>query len=409
MPTQKPPLDGVTVVDFTTFLSGPFATQILADLGARIIKIEAPTGDNSRSIPPHYVDGESAYFLGTNRGKESVALNLKDERGRDIARTIIRGCDVVIENFRPGVASRLGLDAVTIRNEQPPLVWASISGFGQYGQTRDDPAYDLIVQALSGAMSLTGEPDGEPVRMGIPSGDLTASLFANIAIITALFEREKSGEGRTIDVSMLDGQLSMLAYQATYSLLTGVAPKGQGSGHDSIPTYRSFRAGDGRTFVVTAITDRMWRELADMVDRRDLLSDSRFTTPDLRLANKTELWPILVQAMTARPAAEWVEELMSRGVPAALIKTVPEALQDAEKNGRDMILTLTGSTGQQLRVVDTPIRFSGQSTTNATYPPLLGEHTYKILNEFTRFSDDEISNLLNSGVVSVPESRAALR
>lgn len=397
---QNLPLEGVTVTDFTTFLSGPFATQMLADLGARIIKIEPLTGDTARGIPPHYLEGESAYYLGINRSKESITLDLKKDEGQRIAQDLIRKSDVVIENYRPGVAARLGLDAEAMRSEQPGLIWASISGFGQYGEMRDGPAYDMIVQALSGAMSLTGEPGRDPVRMGAPVGDLVAGLYANIAISAALFEREKTGQGRTIDVSMLDGLLSMLAYQSTYALMSGVVPGPQGSRHDSIPTYRSFRAGDGRTLVVTAITERMWRDFATIVGRSDFTEDPRFTTADARLENKEELWELLEQALSARPAIEWVEKLNSHGVPAALIKNVPEALEDAERSGRDMILTLTGPAGEQLRTVDTPIRFDENQPRIATYPPRLGEHTQSVLQEFLQYSDAELSSLEDQGVIA---------
>lgn len=409
MSQSRLPLEGVTVADFTTFLSGPYATQILADLGARIIKIEPLTGDTSRGVPPHYLEGESAYFLGMNRKKESIALNLKEERGQKIARDIISHCDVVIENYRPGVAARLGLDAEVIRTEQPHLTWASISGFGQYGQMRDFPAYDMIVQALSGGMSLTGDPDREPVRMGIPAGDLGAALFVNIGILAALFDRERTGTGRTIDVSMLDGQLSMLAYQATYALMTGNAPRAQGSRHDSIPTYRSFRGSDGRMFVVTAITDRMWRNFATVINRADLITDERFATADDRLTHKVELWPLLEEAVLARPAAEWVNLLMQDGVPTALIKNVPEALHDAETNGRGMILTVTGPVGEQLRAVDTPIRFNGgRDRDTAGYPPSLGGHSAQILKEFLLMNAQEIDALEDEGVIANNPAEAAM-
>jgi CoA:oxalate CoA-transferase len=261
---EEPPLTGITVVDFTTFLSGPFCCQILGDLGARVIKVEPPAGDLTRSIPPHFVGPDSAYYLSTNRNKESVVIDLKNSAGRALARQLIEHGDVVVENYRPGVAARLGLDPRQLHEEHPQLIWASISGFGQTGPDRDRPAYDMIVQALSGAMSLTGEPGRPAVRLGLPVGDLVAGMYAALGIIAALFDRTRTGKGRLLDVAMLDSLLSMLSYQGVYTTVSGIAPQPQGARHDSIPTYRTFTGGDGREFAVTANTERMWRTLCSV-------------------------------------------------------------------------------------------------------------------------------------------------
>jgi crotonobetainyl-CoA:carnitine CoA-transferase CaiB-like acyl-CoA transferase len=271
------PLNGVRVVDLTTFLSGPFCTQILADLGAEIIKVEPFGGDSSRAIPPHFVGDDSAYYLGNNRSKRSIALDLKSPEGLRIARDLIARSDVVVENFRPGVCERLGLDVDALRAERPDLVWASISGFGQTGPWRDRPAYDMIVQALSGVMSLTGEVGRAPVRAGVPIGDLVAGLYAAIGVLAGLAERGRGvAGGRTIDVSMLDCQLAMLSYQAVYAMHSGTTPAPQGRAHDSIPTYRAFTAGDGRALVVTANTERMWAGLCHVLGLSHLVDEPRF-------------------------------------------------------------------------------------------------------------------------------------
>lgn len=235
------------------------------------VTFETFTGDSSRSIPPHFINGESAYFLANNRNKSSIALDLKKPEGLAIALDLISRVDVVIENYRPGVSGRLGLDIAKIREEHPRLIWASISGFGQEGEGTRRPAYDMIVQALAGAMSLTGEAGRPPVRLGIPAGDLVAGLYAAIGILAAVRDQIEHARGRTLDISMLDGMLAMISYQATYSLLTGVAPQPQGSRHDSIPTYRAYRGGDGKQFVVTANTERMWRDMCVVIGRPELV------------------------------------------------------------------------------------------------------------------------------------------
>lgn len=395
----RSPLSGVTVVDLTSFLSGPFCTQILADLGARVIKVEPPEGDSSRSIPPHFIDGDSAYYLGNNRGKESIVVNLKDPAGLELVKALIAKADVVVENFRPGVCERLGLHVAELRRKHPELIWASLSGFGQTGPWRDRPAYDMIVQALSGVMSLTGEAGRPAVRLGIPAGDLVAGLFTAIGVCAAIAGRGNHGAGVEVDVSMLDCQLAMLSYQAVYSMISGRAPEPQGARHDSIPTYRSFVGCDGREFVVTANTDRMWRELCSVINRSDLAVDARFSGQGERLANRDDLWAILEAAFRARPAQEWVSALQERRVPAALIKMVPEALADAREAGRDMVLELARPSGGRISVLGNPIKFSDNAPLTATFPPTLGADTDSILSSELGLDDDAVAALRVQGVI----------
>ncbi|WFE34619.1 CoA transferase [Micromonospora sp. WMMD975] len=397
--TPDGPLAGVRVLDLTTFLSGPFATQILADLGAEVIKVEPFGGDLSRSIPPHFVGDDSVYFLANNRGKRSIAVDLKTDDGRQVVLDLIARSDVVIENFRPGVCRRLGLDPDRIRADRPDLIWSSISGFGQVGPLRDQPAYDMVVQAMSGVMSLTGEPGGPAVRLGIPAGDLIAGMYATIAILAALVDRPRAG-GRVADVSMLDGQLSMLSYQGAYSLVAGVTPGPQGRGHDSIPTYRSFSGRDGREFVVTANTERMWQALCDALDRTDLVDDERFVDGRARLTHRDQLWNILEKEFARRPAREWVGELSARSVPVSLIKTVPEALRDAEEAGRNMVLELAHPDGRQARVLGNPVQYLGEPARTGTYPPGLGEHTVAILRDVLGLSSEKVDQLLSERAVA---------
>ncbi|MFW7343244.1 CoA transferase [Pollutimonas sp. H1-120] len=392
--TGSKPLAGYRVLDLTTFLSGPFCTQILADLGAEVVKLEAPEGDSSRHIPPHFVGRDSAYFLGINRDKKSIAVNMKVPEGLALVRKLIAESDVVVENFRPGVAGRIGLDIESIRKELPRLIWASISGFGQDGPFRDRPAYDMIVQALSGVMSLTGEPGRPAVRLGIPAGDMVAGMYAAIAVNAALADRERGGEGRHIDVAMLDCQLAMLSYQSTYALVAGVTPQRQAARHDSIPTYRSFVGGDGRELVITANTERMWRSLCDVLELSELPSDPRFASGDKRLINREALWVLLENAFRARPAADWIEPLAVAGVPVALIKTVPEALSDARESGRGMVMELVKDDGTSIDVVGNPIKFVGVEEEAGRYPPELGADARAILDSWLGLDNTHVAQLL---------------
>jgi len=399
-PQDTRPLSGYVVLDLTTFLSGPYCTQVLGDLGARVIKVEAPAGDSSRHIPPHFVGPDSAYYLANNRNKESVSLDLKRPGGIALLRRMIAAADVVVENFRPGVLERLGLELSQIREQHPGLVWASISGFGQDGSMRRRPAYDMIVQALSGVMSLTGERDGASVRLGIPAGDTVAGLYAAIAINAALADRERSGAGRYIDVAMLDCQLAMLSYQSAYSLIGGVTPGHQGAGHDSIPTYRSFLAGDDREFVVTANTDKMWEAMCGVLGLPELAEDPRFADGKLRHRHREELWGILEPAFRGGGAAAWVERLTAAGVPAALIKTVPEALEDARHSGRHMITPMHGDFGEEIEVVGNPIRFGGgEGPAAAGYPPRLAQDTEPVLRGWLGLSEEELGEAVEQGAV----------
>lgn len=404
--TPGAPLRGYKVVDLTTFLSGPFATQILADMGADVIKVETPAGgDSSRSIPPHFVDGESAYYLGINRSKRSVALNLKQPEGLALLKEMISACDVVVENFRPDVAARMGLDIAALRTANPRLIWASISGFGQTGPWRDQPAYDMIVQALSGVMSLTGEAGRPAVRLGIPAGDMVAGMYATIAINAALADRERTGQGRVIDISMLDCQLAMLSYQSTYALVAGVTPQPQGARHDSIPTYRSFIGGDGRELVVTANTERMWRGLCTALDCSGMLADTRFADAASRLKNREALWPLLEEAFRKKPAAAWIPALQAEGVPVALIKNVPEALADARESGRGMVLPLDDGRGNRIEVVGNPIKFAGEEAPPSNYPPRLGEGTDAVLQSWLGKNTQEIELIAKSGALVLESAR----
>ena len=393
------PLSGIRVLDLTQFLSGPYATQMLADLGAEIIKLEPPQGDPIRVVPPHFVGEDSVYYLCINRNKRCVAVDMKLDAGRALVKRLALASDIVMENFRPGVLERLGLSAETLRKEKSSLIWCSISGFGQDGPYRNKPAYDMIVQALSGGMSLTGETGGAPVRAGIPIGDLAAGLYASVATLAALNRRHRTGLGDTIDISMLDCQAAMLSYQAAYYMHSGVVPGRQGRGHESIPTYRSFEAKDGIHIVITANTERMWQGLARALGHAEWLSDSRFATNKERLGNKAALVPMLEEAFRARNAEEWIPILEGEEIAVGVVNTLDRAMNDPQIRHRQMVLDLQSDEGRKARVTGNPMKFKDTPPEEHHYPGALGAETAAVLRDVLDLSPQDIAELVESKTV----------
>ena len=398
--TNNSPLSKLRVLDLTQFLSGPYATQILGDLGAEVIKIEPHDGELTRHLPPHFVGEDSVYYLSCNRNKRSCAIDLKNSRGRELAQQLALSSDIVIENFRPGVAERLGLSYDALSKVKPGLIWCSISGFGQDGPYRNRPAYDMIVQAMSGGMSMTGDRDGNSVRSGIPLGDLSAGMYAVIGVLAAVEDRRHSGRGRYIDVSMLDCQVAMLSYQAAYYLHSSQAPQRQGNSHDSIPTYRAFKAGDDVDVVITANTERMWQGLCKVLGLDALADDPRFRINGDRLRNKDELWPLLEAAFRGKTAEEWVDRLLEAEIPAAAVNTLDRTFRDPQVLHRNMLTTMESDTGNRASVAGNPIKFRHMEERAPKYPPALGEDSAAILADVLGLSGSEVSQLVAAGVVS---------
>ncbi len=392
------PLAGLHVLDLSRILSGPFATMIFADLGAEVIKLENPTtGDDTREWAPPYQGDQSAYFLAVNRNKRGIAVDLKSEQGRDIALRLAEHADVVVENFRPGTAARLGLgyDELTARN--PRLIYASISGFGQTGPYAAQPGYDAIAQALGGLMSVTGETDGEPVRVGNSAADIGAAMWAVIGILAALHARDTTGHGDWIDISLLDGQIAWLTYLAGGYFASGEVPRRYGSAHPSIVPYQALRTGDGHLMVAVG-NDTLWRRFAPLLGLPELVDDPRFATNPDRVIHRGELIPLIEAALAARGSAEWADALSQVGIPAGAINNVDAALVHPQVQARDMVLTAEHPTAGTLRMTGSPIKLSHHTTTVRRPPPTLGEHTDEVLGELG-YSAADIAALRDSGVV----------
>lgn len=391
-------LAGIRVLDLSRILSGPFATMILADLGADVIKVEdTGAGDDTRQWAPPYQGDQSAYFLSVNRNKRAISIDLKSTEGRQVARQLARSADVLVQNFRPGTAERLGLGFAALAELNPRLIYASISGYGQTGPLAGEPGYDAIAQALSGVMSVTGPADGPPCRVGVSSADLGAGMWTLIGILSALQARHRTGVGQLVDVSLLDGQVAWLTYVAGGYFAAGRVPPRYGSAHPTIVPYQAFATDDGHV-MVAAGNDGLFRRFAVAVGRPALAEDPRFSTNPDRVRNRDVLLAALGAAMLERPTAEWVQVLSAAGVPAAPINTVDQALSHPQVLARDMVVTATHPTAGELRMVGNPVKLSAQPPAVRLAPPLLGEHTDEVLGELG-LSPEGIARLRAAGAV----------
>jgi crotonobetainyl-CoA:carnitine CoA-transferase CaiB-like acyl-CoA transferase len=372
------PLDGVRVVDLSRVLAGPWSTQLLADMGAEVVKVEEPgRGDDTRAWPP-FLGGESTYFMSVNRGKKSVTLDLKAEAGKTVLRRLLAGADVLVENFRPGTLERLGFGWAAVHALNPRLVYASISGFGESGPEAWRPGYDLIVQGESGIMDLTGFPDGPPVKVGNSIADLAAGTMAAHGVVLALFARERTGAGQKVEIAMLEVMASLLTYQGQAYLATGKSPRRRGNQHPSIVPYEVFRAADGYLTVGVA-NNSLWGRFCQALGHPELATDPRFDTEARRVENREVLVPLLGGIFAGAPAADWIERLGKAGVPAGRIRSVGEVLESEHLQARGALVTLTHPTAGAMRMVGPPIRLHGTPGAAAAPAPLLGQHTDEVL------------------------------
>ena len=393
------PLDDLVVVDLSRILSGPVCTMLLADMGAHVIKVEPPpAGDDSRQWGPPFIDNISTYFLSVNRNKKSIGLNLKTEAARQVLWKLIDGADVLVENFRPGVLGKLGFGYEAVAARSPRVVYCSISGFGQTGPYRDRPGYDVIAQGESGMMDLTGYPDGPPTKLGASLADVVAGLYAINGILLALLARHKTGKGQHVDVSLLDGMVSTLTYQALIYLSTGRSPKRLGRRHPSIVPYEGFQAKDG--FVNIAVTNqKQWEHFCRIIGLPDLANNPRFDTMKARLTNYEELRPMLDGIISKMTRAEVIALMDGVGIPAGPINTVAEILEDPHIQAREMVIELTHPEYGPFRSLGIPIKLSDTPGVAQSAPPRFGEHNREVLSKLG-YTEEEIRRFGETGVIS---------
>ena len=393
------PLDGLLVVDLTRVLSGPYCTMLLADMGARVIKIEQPgRGDDTRAWGPPFQGAESAYFLSINRNKESLTLDLKRPEGRGILDCLIDRADVLVENFRPGTMARLGLAYDTLARRRPSLVYCSISGFGQTGPRRDEPGYDAVIQGEGGLMSVTGEANGPPLRLGVAISDIVSGMFAAQGIAMALLARVKTGRGQHVDIGMLDSTAALLTYQAASYFATGASPTRLGNRHPTIVPYETFAVADG-DLVLAVGNDELWRSFCSAVGLSALASDERFATNRDRVVNYDILKPLLDATLRTRSRAEWITLLNANGVPCGSVRSIGDVLGDPQIEARDMIAAVEHATLGPLRTLGVPIKLSDTPAKIRSAAPVLGQHTDRILRRDLGLSDNEIQELRRAGAI----------
>ncbi len=394
------PLDGIRIIDLTQVLFGPFATMLLSDLGAEVIKIERPeVGDIARGNGP-VVRGVSTYFLSLNRGKKSVTLNLATEPGVEVLLKLIKNADILVENFRPWTMEKLGLSYERVREYNPGIIYVAGSGFGQYGPYAGKPAFDVIVQAMGGILSITGEEGGPPVRPGVSYGDIAAGLFLCIATLAALQERHRSGEGQFVDISMLDCQITAQENAFVRYLNTGEIPRAIGTRHPVMTPFQVFPTRDG--YVALALRGGIkdqWPLFCAAIDRVDIIDDPRFEDGWLRTQNYEELEPILTDAMKTRTTQEWVEEMEKAGIPCGPVNTIEQAANDPQIAARDMIIKVRHPDSGDFRVVNTPFKFSRTNHKVGQASPDLGQHTQDVLSQLLGMTREEIGTLKDSGVI----------
>ena len=393
------PLSGVKVLDLTRIVSGPFATMLLGDLGAEIIKIEEPvSGDESRTYGPPFVNGESAYFLSINRNKKSCAINLKTPEGIALIQELALKSDVLIENFRPGTLKKFGLSYEELKKQNPGLIYCAITGFGQTGPDSHRPGYDLIIQGESGVMDITGDPDGPPTKVGTSIADLLTGQYASQGVLAALVERSRTGEGRRVEVAMYDCLASLLTFNAGGYFATGNTPKRKGNSHPSIVPYETFETLDGWINIGVA-NDKFWNSFCKIIDRLDLQNDPKFAMASDRVKNRLELLPTIREIIKGNKKSHWIDLLEKAGIPSGMIKNVGEVCDSEQLISRGMILNMPHPTAGIVKNIDSPLRFDDRNDEVHAAPPILGQHTHEILSNVLKISPDEISLLEKKGAI----------
>jgi CoA:oxalate CoA-transferase len=391
-------LSGIRIIDATWVLGGPFASYLLAQLGAEIIKVEPPSGDLSRAFPPHFFEGDSAFFLSINRGKKSVVLDLKHALGRTAFYDLVRNADAVLYGFAPDVPAKLGIDFASLHEVNPRLCVGELIGFHDQGEYTNKPSFDIIAQAMGGFMDLTGETKGKPVRGGYQVADLSAGLYLALALLAAVFEARTTGIGKKVQTTLLDCQLALLTWQAQNYFVTGEVPRASGSRHATLAPSEAFVCADDKYIVVSASTQAHWKLFCVAIGRPELEHDVCFATPTARIGNVDALARVLGETFRTRPAAHWMKCISEAGVPVGPVNNVAEALTQPLAGLRGMVEHMAHPvTGAELKFVGNPIKFDGSKA--LPYPPALGAHTRSVLSEVCGYDESRISELQRAGVL----------
>jgi crotonobetainyl-CoA:carnitine CoA-transferase CaiB-like acyl-CoA transferase len=394
------PLEGIRVLDVSRVLAGPFCSMILGDLGAEIFKIEAPgRGDDTRHWGPPFIAEESAYFLAVNRNKKSLTLNLNSEQGRSIFYELAAQCDVLLENFRPGVTRKLGIDYSTIAKTNSKIVYCSITSFGQTGEYRERLAYDIVVQGMGGLMGITGEPDRAPVRIGVAVSDIAAGMYAAIAILGGIIAREKVGRGQSLDISLLDSTVSWMTYMAAEYFATGHNPKRMGSAHPTIVPYQCFKTKDHEFITVAIGNDKLFRKFCKAIQMDELAEDLRFATNPDRVANRADLVALLEKTFLEKTRREWLMVLADAKLPAGPVYSMEETFSDPQVLHRQMLMKVYHPKAGEIDQVGIPMKFSETNPEIRLPPPLLGEHSDAILSTLLHYDAKRIAELRAKGVI----------
>jgi crotonobetainyl-CoA:carnitine CoA-transferase CaiB-like acyl-CoA transferase len=373
-------LQGIRVLDLSRVLAGPYCTMVLGDLGADVIKVEPPEGDETRGWGPPFAEGESAYYLCVNRNKRGIVINLKTDEGKKVLRDLALQSDVLVENFRVGTLEKFGLDFATLHELNPKLIYCSITGFGQTGSMKDKPGYDFMIQALGGLMSITGEPEGEPMKTGVAVVDLFAGQNAIIAILAALQARTMTGRGQHLDISLFDSQLGWLANVASNYLISGKLPKRHGNAHANIVPYQSFQASDG-WFAIAVGNDRQFVRLCEMLGKPEIATDEKFAANSARVQNRDELIPLLKSIFITRSVNEWLSALEKVEIPCGPIQNFEQVFSMPNVKEREMLVKMDHPTIGKLPLVGSPLKMSDTPVEYRLPPPLMGEHTEEVLRE----------------------------
>ena len=393
------PLEGIRVVDLTRILAGPYCTMMLGDMGAEVIKIEHPKGgDDTRGWGPPFLNGVSTYFISINRNKKSLTLNLKDERGKELLRELIRQGDVVVENFRPGTLDKLGFSWEEIHRINPAVVFASLSGFGQTGPRKDEPGFDVVIQGEGGIMSITGEPDGPPSKFGASIADITAGMLAAQGVLLSLYHREKTGVGQMVDVGMLDGQVALLTYHANNYFGTGKLPPRRGNKHPSITPYEMYACKDGY-FNLGVGNDSLWRSFCDAMGLGDIKEDPKFAINKDRVDNRLELQEILDAFFAEKTVGETLDTLRGAGIPCGPINNLEQVLNEPQILAREMVVDVDVPVAGPTKVTGVPIKLSETPGAVRTPPPTLGQHTDEVLESVLGMDEAQRNTLREEGVV----------